>query len=306
GVASAAVAVPAVLREFNRARPVMTDATGPAQNPSPSLTILTGTGPARTLPSESGVRDMRTVWPYVSRAEGYWSADRDVATGKHPELTDAARTAVTFVQRYVGPRVSLTAGSTAARDHGVGVVVNRQLPDGSSHPVTRVYLVRVSAAGSAPYVVAGAERPALAPDQIALTLVPPAEPVRPGDDHLTVSGTVRRPGVNGAPPVQVEIGDASGEALSFNRAVSEMALREPDTFTWTASISLEPGEADRAVTLAAWTLDDDASVLEFVATPVPLQSDPVSTPGPVDSGPGPVDTSGPASPTESPTPSPTG
>src|SRR5262249_56206465 len=43
GVASAAVAVPAVLREFNRARPVMTDATGPAQNPSPSLTILTGT-----------------------------------------------------------------------------------------------------------------------------------------------------------------------------------------------------------------------------------------------------------------------
>src|SRR5262249_36283276 len=84
----------------------------------------------RARPSQAGGRDMRTVWPYVSRAEGYYSAVRDVATGKHPELIDAARTAVTFVQQYVGPRVSLTAGATAAKDRGVGVVVNRQLPDG--------------------------------------------------------------------------------------------------------------------------------------------------------------------------------
>src|SRR5262249_59645847 len=92
GVAAAGAAVPVVLREFSRPRPAVTGAAGPAPSPSPSLTVLESTGPARALPSQAGVRDMRTVWPYVSRAEGYYSAVRDVATGKHPELIDAART----------------------------------------------------------------------------------------------------------------------------------------------------------------------------------------------------------------------
>ena len=282
GVAAAAVALPAMLRHLERGVPANSDAAGPASTPPPSFDTQGSrlpSRPARTLPPDSGVVDMRTVWPYESRAEGYYSADTDVATGRHPELTDPAQTAVTFVQRYVGPRVVLSAGSTAAKDRGLGVVVNRTLTDGSSHPVTRVYLVQVSKADRAPYVVAGAERPTLATDRNTLTLLPPADPVQPGDDHITVSGTFQRADPAEVPPVQVEIGDAGGSALSFNRATPEPSGTDPDTYVWTATISLEPGEADRAVTLAAWTVDSDAGVLEFVATPVPL---PRTAPTPTD------------------------
>src|SRR5262249_45123475 len=151
-------------------------------------------------------------------------------------------------------RVTLSAGGTTALDRGVGVVVNRTLASGALHPVTRVYLVPVGRDGGL-YVVAGAQRPALAGDQVALSLVPPARPVRRGDDHLTVSGTIRRRGAVEPPPVQVEVGDAGGTTLSFNRAVATVSGTEPGTFSWSASISLQPGEALRAVTLAAWTLD---------------------------------------------------
>jgi hypothetical protein len=275
GVASVAVAAPALLRELGHRRPAPTGAAaslGTASS-SPSVTVLESrVGASRTLPPESGVSDMRTVWPYASRAEGYYAARGDVSTGKHPELTDAARAAVTFVQQYVGPRVTLSAGRTTAQDRGVGVVVNRRLANGASHPVTRVYLVPVSGDSGAPYVVAGAQRPGLAGDGVMLSLAPPAEPVQSGDDHITVSGTIRRPGATGPPSVQVEVGDAGGATLSFNRAVPKASGTEPDTFTWTASINLEPGAVLRAVTLAAWTLDDDAGVLEFVAAPVPLRS----------------------------------
>jgi hypothetical protein len=275
GVAAAAIALPSMLRRLDLGgAPVTTEAAVPSPSGPPTLsTLATRETDRPTLPPEAGVVDMRTVWPYESRAEGYYSANSDVATGKHPELTDAAQAAVTFVQRYVGPRVVLTAGSTAAKDRGVGVVVNRTLADGSSHPVTRVYLVQVSTANRAPYVVASAERPALAEDRNTLTVVPPADPVRAGDDHITVSGTIQPSRSAGAPPVQVEVGDAGGSALSFNRATPEPSSTDPDIYVWTTSVSLEPGEADRAVTLAAWTVDSDAGVLEFVATPVPLPRD---------------------------------
>jgi hypothetical protein len=274
GVATAAIALPTMLRRLDRGgAPVITGAAVPGPSGPPKVSTLATRPDRPTLPPEAGVVDMRTVWPYESRAQGYYSANTDVATGKHPELTDAGQAAVTFVQRYVGPRVVLTAGSAAAKDRGVGVVVNRTLADGSSHPVTRVYLVQVSRADRAPYVVASAERPALAEDRNTLTVVPPADPVRAGDDHITVSGTIQPFRPAEVPPVQVEVGDAGGSALSFNRATPEPSATEPDTYIWTASVSLEPGEADRAVTLVAWTLDSDAGVLEFVATPVPLPRD---------------------------------
>jgi len=272
GVAAAAVAAPAILRQLGRgARPAATDTAGPNAVGTPSGSVLANPPPTRavrTLPPEAGVRDMRTVWPYVSRAEGYYAADGDVAAGRHPELADATQAAVTFVQRYVGPRVTLTAGPAAAKDAGIGVVVNRRLADGTTHPVTRVYLVQVSKAEQAPYVVAAADRPTLVEDASTLTAVPPPDPLLSTADQVTVSGTVQRPGSPGLPAVQVEVGDAGGSALSFNRAVVEETA--PGTYRWTASISLGPGEAARAVTLAAWTMDDDAGVLEFVATPMPL------------------------------------
>ena len=274
GVASVAVAAPVLLREFGHRRPA-TDTAASLGTPAPpgARVLDSRVGTARTLPPEAGVSDMRTVWPYASRAEGYYAARSDVSSGKHPELSDATRAAVAFVQQYVGPRVRLSAGRTTAQDRGIGVVVYRRLANGASHPVTRVYLVPVSGNGGPPYVVAGAQRPALAGDQVMLSLVMPTEPVRPGDDHITVSGTIRRPGATGPPPVQVEVGDAGGTTLSFNRAVPEVSETGPDTFTWTASISLEPDAVLRAVTLAAWTLDDDAGVLEFVAAPVPVRSE---------------------------------
>ena len=283
GVASLAIAAPALLREIGQRRPAPPTAAGPGPSSSPPVTVLESRvgagGSPRTLPPESGVTDMRTVWPYVSRAEGYYSAGADVSSGRHPELTDAAQAAVTFVRRYVGPRVTLSAGGTTAQDRGVAVVVNRRLANGDSHPVTQVHLVQVSKDGSAPYVVADAQRPALG-DHVVLSLVPPTEPVQPGTDHITVSGTIRRPGAAEPPAVHVEVGDASGAALSFNRAVSAASGTAPGTFTWTASISLDPDQVDRAVSVAAWTLDGDADVLEFVAAPVPLPADEGGSAGP--------------------------
>jgi hypothetical protein len=282
-VAAAVAVLPTALRQAERDGGG-TQAAGPASGTRTATTLDTAvpglspstaapsTAPpsavAPSLPAAAGVADMRTVWPYGSRAEGYYNAAGDVSAGRHPELTDPAKTAVSFVRRYVGPTVTLEAGESAPKDRGIGVVVNRTLPDGSSHPVTRVYLVQVSKDDGAPYVVAAADRPELGTeDATTLTVIPPADPLAPSADHVLVTGTTQRPATD-PPTVKVEVRDADGAALSFIQATRQEAT--PELWTWSADVSLDPGQVGRAVTIAAWTVDDNADVLEFVATPLPL------------------------------------
>jgi hypothetical protein len=237
-----------------------------AQSVAPDSTAI-------TLPPAAGVADMRTVWPYGSRAQGYYHAEQDVRSGQHPELFDPGQTAVSFVHRYVGDNVKLLSDPTVRTGTGVSVVVSRVLPDGTRHAVTRVQLVPVSRQVKAPWVVAAADRPdklgAEAKDpqaQNSLTASAPYQ-VASGTNQIWVTGSVGRPGGKDAPQVKVELFDAEGRSLSFNQAV--VTRSDQVTYSWSTQINADPDQVSQAASVAAWTLDENADVLELVAVPAP-------------------------------------
>jgi hypothetical protein len=296
-VAAAAAILPGTLRGVHRG-PDRTDAGGagtiatsglvtPDQatapvTPHPSRTVSIEAEPKVTLPPQAGVSDVATVWPYGSRAEGYYRAQQDVRTGRHPELYDASDTALSFVHRYVGAGLKLVPGPTApSSDGGVSVVVSRLLRDGTEHPVTRVLLVKVSVDAKAPYVVASAERPDLSDVNPAdkgsydsLTVDPPVA----GTDLIKVSGQARRLSTPLAPQVRVELCDATGASLSFRKITAGQQVSE-HVFGWSTTVAVEPDQVDQAVSIAAWTLDDRGDPLEFVATPAPTSTAGTATGG---------------------------
>jgi hypothetical protein len=291
-VAAAAAMLPATLRGTQQDSPgitaggqpvTATQAVPPAALPGPmssasgKVTLeATGTPGVPALPREAGVEDMRTVWPYGSRAEGYHLASGDVQSGRRPELLDAGQAAVMFVHTFVGDGVKLMPGLTEKVDKGVGVVVNRLLGDGTTHPVTRVYLVQVSTQPKAPWLVAAAERPSLAhldgKDPTALntlTLAAPDQAVAADTNQISVSGSVRRVTASAIrAPVKVELCDVNGVALSFNQTYADKRIDEA-TYTWQTVINIDPAQLAQATSIAAWTLDGNSDVLEFVALPAP-------------------------------------
>lgn len=275
GVVVAVTVVPTVLRGVGQQPSSSSQQTGSQPGtaaepalPSPNQLLPTQ---GRTASPKTTLYDMRTVWPYASRAEGTSRADGDVARGVHPELTNAVSAAVTFVQSYVGHQTALSATSNGRLGSGIGVSVYRALPGGSRHLVSLVYLVRVRDADDSPYVVAAASRSATADDPTTLAVFPPAEtlPLRSGP--IAVSGNSRRPGQTAAPRVRVEIRDETAtQDLTVNQADLVPDPAATDLFSWATTLSLVGDDVSKANTIAAWTSDDTGAVLEFVATPVPL------------------------------------
>jgi hypothetical protein len=276
GVVVAVTVVPTVLRDLGQPPPSSQQAgsqPGPAAEPALPSASQPPPTQGRTASPQAKLYDMRTVWPYASRAEGTSRADGDVARGVHPELTNAANAAVTFVQSYVGHQTALSAKSNGRLGSGIGVSVYRALPDGSQHLVSLVYLVRVRDADDSPYVVAAASRSATAGDPTTLAVFPPAEVLPPSPGRITVTGDSRRPGQTTAPIVRVEIRDETAtQDLTFNQADLVPDPVDTDLFSWATTLSLFGADVSKANTIAAWTQDDTGAVLEFVATPVPLEA----------------------------------
>ena len=137
-VVAALVAAPSVLPSLTS--PVRTTAAAPT---SPGPTPIPG----------AGVNDMRTVWPYATRADGFRHAPADQAAGTYGDLTKPDRVALRFVASSLGPQ-SLTARSRGAHLAGIGIEVSR-----AGAPISLVYLVRVRVGDDAPYVVVDAAAP---------------------------------------------------------------------------------------------------------------------------------------------------
>lgn len=113
--------------------------------------------PSAQPSSLPAVPDMLTIWPYATRREAAAKATEAMRSGAMPWLLDPKQSALLFVQNFLRrPEVDVV---TATRPllAGIGVTVGRRIAGGSQvFEVTTVYLVRVSAASNAPYVVVGA------------------------------------------------------------------------------------------------------------------------------------------------------
>lgn len=219
--------------------------------PNPSTGTPTGT------PSGSGttaVGDVPTVWPYASRREGSEKADADVRTGVHPRLGDPALTAVDFVGSFVGPE-GLTATRLGAYPPGLRMLVSR---DG--RPVSTVYLLRVRTGDGAPYVVVGASRATIDPQDSLTISAPPAV----GTEPLAVGGLLRRPDGVAAPSVTVQLREPGQDQPLARTSVLPVRSAGSATATWSAVLTPLRAPAATGV-VAAWTADAGGHVLEFVA-----------------------------------------
>lgn len=228
----------------------------PSTGPSP-----TGSGPWGTpIAGNVDLPDRTAVWPYSSRKAGYERADADVASGKYPNLADAGRTAVDFVASFVGPDQKLSATRLGPSGPGVQMVVQRTDADGRTVPVSNVFLVRVRKADDAPYVVLGASRAGLG-DSLSLFPVPALA----GTETFEVTGNVRRPAGAADPTVRLALREpGSTEDLGLGSAAVRLA--GAPVRTWRAEFAPLRSLPGTGV-VAAWTLDDQGRVAEFVAAP---------------------------------------
>ena len=224
-VVAALVAAPSVLPALTPAPPAGRSAAAPT---SPGPTPIPG----------AGVNDLRTVWPYGTRADGFQDAPADQAAGTYGDLTKPDRVAVRFVGSYLGPG-SLTARSLGAHLAGIRIEVSR-----AGTPISLVYLVRVRVGDDAPYVVVDAEAPdgSLTLDRAAAAASGP----------VTARGTVAHPG-----PLDLQL-RVPGRALPVDRA----RVRTP------AGAWAQPLVPDgSAAALAAWTTGP-TGVTAFAARPL--------------------------------------
>ena len=223
-VVAALVAAPSVLPSLT-SPPARTTAAAPT---SPGPTSIPG----------AGVNDMRTVWPYATRADGFRDAPADQAAGTYGDLTKPDRVALRFVASYLGPQ-SLTARSRGAHLAGIGIEVSR-----AGAPISLVYLVRVRVGDDAPYVVVDAA----APDgSLTLDRTPPAP-----DGAVTARGTI-----GGAARLDVRLSGPAGELSRVDRRAAAGAWSQRLTGTGAAAVT-------------AWTTGETGvtGVTAFASRPV--------------------------------------
>jgi hypothetical protein len=233
-------------------------AAGTAASPAPPGAWGTPIAGDRSLP------DRLAVWPYPSRRTGYQRADADVASGRYPDLVDPGRTAIDFIASYVGSTQGLTAVPLGPAGPGLQVLVQRSQPAQKPLPVSNVYLVRVRQADDSPYVVLGASRSKVDGPADSLTIAPP--PRLSGTAAFTVTGTVRRPAGTAAPTVRVALREpGSAEDLGLGSATTTAG---GPAGTWSVELSPFRRLASSGA-VAAWTVDGDGLVVEFVAAPIP-------------------------------------
>lgn len=161
-VAAAAVvgvtAVPLLLPGRNHVTPGAGRSTVASSARSPASTSQSSPSPIATA---AGLPELTTLWPYQSRSRAAAREPGDVATGRLPYLGDARQTALRFVSDYLGYSDPLEVIRTEALEAGAGVVLGARNPNNALYEVTTVYLVRVTRADNAPYVVVRADAPRL-------------------------------------------------------------------------------------------------------------------------------------------------
>jgi len=213
----------------------------------PSLTAPPAAGTSAAAPQfpgptpipGAGVNDMRTVWPYATRADGFRDAPADQDSGTYGDLTKPDQIALRFVASYLGAD-SLTAHSRGAHLAGIRIEVSR-----GGTPVSLVYLVRVRVGDDAPYVVVDAAAPdgSLALDRI---------PAPPSGGPVTVRGTLA-----GTTRLDVRV-RAPGSDVNLSQA------GEPGQGgAWSETLTLPAG----AAAVSAWTTGP-GGVTAFVSRPV--------------------------------------
>jgi hypothetical protein len=206
--------------------------------PPAGTSAAASTSPGPTPIPGAGVNDMRTVWPYATRADGFRDAATDQAAGRYGNLTKPDQVALRFVASYLGSD-SLTARSRGAHLAGIRIEVSR-----GGTPISLVYLVRVRVGDDAPYVVVDAE----APDgSLTLDRIPSAS-----GGSVTARGTL-----------------AAGARLDVRLRAADRALARAGgpvaAGTWSERLTLPAGGTATAAT--AWATDP-TGMTAFVSRPV--------------------------------------
>ena len=232
-VLAGAVAVVAALAAAPSVLPALT-------SPPAGTSAAAPTSPGPTPIVAAGVNDMRTVWPYATRADGFRNAPAAQSAGTYGDLTKPDQVALRWVASYLGAD-SLTARSRGAHLAGIGIEVSR-----GGTPISLVYLVRVRVGDDAPYVVVDAG----APDgSLTLNQIPTA----PGGP-VTADGTL-------AGPARL---DVQLRAPGSDRILSRVG--EPDgARDWSVHLLVPAGTTAAAVT--AWATGPDGATA-FVSRPV--------------------------------------
>jgi hypothetical protein len=278
-VVAALIAAPTDLTSGDNDRPGLVDAAVPGQqvplspsavtesgattaaSPTPPTPSATSSDPWGTpIAGDATLPDRIAVWPYPSRRIGHDRADADVASGRYPNLADAAQTAVDFVASYVGTRQGLSATRLAKADPGIQMLVQRRDATGKVVPISNVFLVRVRKADDSPYVVLNASRIGLAD---SLDIQPPR---LSGAKPFTVTGKLRRTTGAAGTTVRVALREP-GSTHDLGLGTATVADDPGGQQTW--SVDLAPfGELTSSGVVAAWTFDPDGNVQEFVAVPI--------------------------------------
>ena len=214
----------------------------PSLTPPPAGTSAAApTAPGPTPVPGAGVNDVRTVWPYAPRSDGFRDAPADQAAGTYGDLTKPDQVALRFVASYLGAD-SLTAHSRGAHLAGIRIEVSR-----GGTPISLVYLVRVRIGDDAPYVVVDAEA---------------------ADGSLTLD---RIPSVPSGSPVTARGRLAATARLDLRLRApgSQPTLARTDrpapAGAWSESLALPAGTDAAAVT--AWTTGP-GGVTAFVSRPI--------------------------------------
>lgn len=232
-VLAGAVAVVAALAAAPSVLPALT-------SPPTGTSAAAPTSPGPTPIVAAGVNDMRTVWPYATRADGFRDTPAAQAAGTYGDLTKPDRVALRWVASYLGAD-SLTARSRGAHLAGIRIEVSR-----GGTPISLVYLVRVRVGDDAPYVVVDAE----APDgSLTLGQIPTAS-----GGPVTASGTLA-----GAARLHVQL-RAPGRDLILSRVDEPVRAGG-----WSVHLPVPAGTTAAAVT--AWTTGPDG-VTAFVSRPM--------------------------------------
>jgi len=227
----------AVVAALAAAPAVLPSLTAP---PAAGTSAAAPTSPAPTPIPGAGVNDVRTVWPYATRADGFRDAPADQDAGTYGDLTKPDQVALRFVASYLGAE-SLTARSLGAHLAGIRIEVSH-----GGTPISLVYLVRVRIGDDAPYVVVDAQ----APDgSLTLDRIPrgPGGPV-------TARGTLA-----GAARLDVRLWGPGGD-LRLSRTGGPMPAG-----AWSKRLTVPAGTSAAAVT--AWTTDP-TGVTAFVSRPL--------------------------------------
>jgi hypothetical protein len=229
-VVTALAAAPSVLPSLTAPPPAA--GTSAAAPPTPGPTPIPG----------AGVNDMRTVWPYPTRGDGFRDAPADQDAGRYGDLTKPDQVALRFVASYLGAD-SLTARSRGAYLAGIRIEVSR-----GGTPISLVYLVRVRVADDAPYVVVDAA----APDgSLTLDRIPSPRSGAPLVAGGTVAGRTARLDLRLRAP---------GSDLTLSRIGQPVRGGG-----WSADLTLPAGTGAAAVT--AWTTGP-SGVTAFVSRPL--------------------------------------